>query len=400
MSATDVQALLRFLTKDAKVPLATAMGKVKELQGGDLGSIEAISKAKLGQITAIFPDEKIAKSVHNASKRISKKRAAGEDTTTSPVKRARKDPFEVPGSKPASEVEKELELRVSELPAEKLEEMVFVTNRAPLVLAFAATVVKFTMPEQPPSSRLSLAQAVVSLGSQSKAKAIGLQSGPTAEDEGWNQGQPTVKVMNREISVLKRWGYEWKAASEATRDGVKPENTSSVKTEDGLVVKAESDVVGANLNADAKLKDDDAGATELPALWAIDLEQLKRLNGPLTFSSASTADTGNLPVYSPQAARNYMHRSFDSPLPDGESTGKKKAAVAAAAERETNVSCLLKALDLLFESWAGRLSIDELDRRSWSWYVSVRPEVEHGVPGWGQKGLIKLKDILDLRRKG
>lgn len=30
--ASQIQALLRFLSQDAKVPLASAMGKVKELQ--------------------------------------------------------------------------------------------------------------------------------------------------------------------------------------------------------------------------------------------------------------------------------------------------------------------------------------------------------------------------------
>jgi hypothetical protein len=32
MAAAQLQALLRFLSQDAKVPLGTAMGKVKELQ--------------------------------------------------------------------------------------------------------------------------------------------------------------------------------------------------------------------------------------------------------------------------------------------------------------------------------------------------------------------------------
>lgn len=36
MAASQVQALLRFLSQDAKVPLATAMGKVHELRKADL----------------------------------------------------------------------------------------------------------------------------------------------------------------------------------------------------------------------------------------------------------------------------------------------------------------------------------------------------------------------------
>ena len=88
------------------------------------------------------------------------------------------------------------------------------TNRAPLVLAFAVALLIYTMPEQPLSSRLSLGQAMVSLNSRSKAVSLGLQSGKGADEEGWGQGQPKVKVMGREVSVLKRSGYEWKEAPE------------------------------------------------------------------------------------------------------------------------------------------------------------------------------------------
>jgi hypothetical protein len=96
----------------------------------------------------------------------------------------------------------------------RLKEAVIYTNRAPLVLAFAVALLIYTMPEQPLSSRLSLGQAVVSLNSRSKAVSLGLQSGKGADEEGWGQGQPKVKVMGREVSVLKRSGYEWKEAPE------------------------------------------------------------------------------------------------------------------------------------------------------------------------------------------
>ncbi|KAF2153757.1 hypothetical protein K461DRAFT_223653 [Myriangium duriaei CBS 260.36] len=369
MSTSGLQALLRFLTKDAKVSLATAMGKVKELQQDGLDSPELISKSDISSLTKIFSDEKAAKAVLNAARRISKKRGAGQMDPVLPAKRSRRDPFEVPGSVPPAEVEESLALHSSHLPVDELERLTFTTNRAPLVLAFAATLIKYTMPEQPPSSRLSLAQAVVSLGSQSKAKAIGLSTSATAEDEGWGQGQPVVKVMNREISILKRWGYEWRSKSSPSSSA----KGSSEKPFNG------------------------------PALWAIDLEQLKTLNGPLTFSAASTAETAGLPVYSPQAARRYLYGSFDSVKTDDidtKASPKKKTAAISAAERESNVGALLQSLDLLYESWADTLTAEELDKRSWSWYVTVRPEVEYGVAGWGKKGPIKLKDILDLRRKG
>ena len=36
-SAGDIQVLLRFLSQDAKISLATAMGKIKDLQKAGLG---------------------------------------------------------------------------------------------------------------------------------------------------------------------------------------------------------------------------------------------------------------------------------------------------------------------------------------------------------------------------
>ena len=78
-------------------------------------------------------------------------------------------------------------------------------------------------------------------------------------------------------------------------------------------------------------------------------------------------------------------------------TGKPSAAKRMASKEE-NLGHLLRALDLLYDSWAIVLSPEDLDKRTWGWYVKVRPEVEHGVAGWGGKNEIKLKDILDLRR--
>lgn len=88
-----------------------------------------------------------------------------------------------------------------------------VTNRAPLVLAFAVELLRVTMPEQPPSSRLSLAQAVVSANSRTKAVSIGIEKAPPGGDQLIPDGQPTVRVLGREVPVLKRGGYTWKGSS-------------------------------------------------------------------------------------------------------------------------------------------------------------------------------------------
>lgn len=97
---------------------------------------------------------------------------------------------------------------------DRIAKTVLQTNRAPLLLAFAVELLRYTMPEQPLSSRLSLAQAVVGANSRSKAVSIGLEKGASADQEGWGEGQPRVKVLGREIAVLKRGGYEWKGEEE------------------------------------------------------------------------------------------------------------------------------------------------------------------------------------------
>lgn len=266
---------------------------------------------------------------------------------------------------------------------QELSQLTFITNRAPLVLAFAVTLLKYTMPHQPLSSRLSLAQAVVSANSRTKAVSLGLEKGRSAEDEGWGQGQPVVRVMGREIRVLKRWGYAWKDDDEKVvgHQGTGEIEEASVKQEDEPLVT-------------------DEHPQQEPALWGLDLEALRSSNGPLAPTTSSRASS-DLPIFTAQSARAYLLKSFSSPS-SGEPniSPRKKQATAAAEQREENLGALLSALDLLFASWAHVLDRDELDRRAWAWYVHVRPEVQSGVAGWGGKGEVKLSEILGLRRKG
>ena len=270
---------------------------------------------------------------------------------------------------------------------EGLSKIVLHTNRAPLVLAFAVTLLKYTMPKQPLSSRLSLAQAVVSMNSRSKAVSLGLEKGNSAEEDGWGQGQPKVRVMGREIRVLKRWGYD---PQEAT--GTENDEKSHVKDE---VASSASTVKEETESSPEKQFESE------PALWGLDLEALRASNGSAPHSQTTAQ---GLPIYTPQSARAYILRSFlAGPEPVTETAQpvlKKKSGKEIATEKERHLALLLRALDLLYGSWAHVLSTEELDRRAWSWYIRVRPEVPNGVAGWGGKGKVKLSDILDLRRKG
>ena len=277
-------------------------------------------------------------------------------------------------------IEESLALPESNAEEEELAETILFTNRAPLVLAFATKLLEFTMPFQPLSSRLSLAQAVVSVNARTKALSLGIEKGTSAEDDGWGQGQPKVRIMGRDIRVMKRWGYEWKEKSEGQAENLKVENPDA--TDSQKTLKQES------------------AANDEPALWGLDLEALRLSNGPLV-SGAQGANGSGLPIYTAQSARAYLLKSF-APVPsatDDASPATKKSAAMLKAERERNLGLILRALDLVFQSWA-LLDRAELDKRAWAWYVAVRPEVENGVAGWGGKGEVKLSRILNLRRKG
>ena len=344
---------------------------------------ESLAKTSITAIQAIFADEKQAKQLLSTAKRVTKKRATGDDADlASPTaKRTKKDPFSSIEEDPVA-FEKSLALPETSACAEELQEAILYTNRAPLVLAFAVTLLRYTMPNQPLSSRLSLAQAVVSVNSRSKAISLGIEKGNTAEDEGWGEGQPVVKVMGREIRVMKRWGYDWKHGK------------TNVKSEDAGVKETDSQET---------IKPEHKSVDEEPALWGLDLEAARTSKNSFN-SSRGSNDVGGLPIYTAQSARAYLTRSFASlPIPaDGANTTAKKkpSAASIAKEKEQNLAKLLQALDLLYASWARVLSHDELDKRAWSWYVTVRPDVESGVAGWGGKGEVSLRRILDLRRKG
>ncbi|KAF2422755.1 hypothetical protein EJ08DRAFT_682570 [Tothia fuscella] len=376
-NSSQVQDLLRFLTNDAKLSLTVSMGKIKAFQSAELVTVAAISSTKIDVLKPIFDDEKQAKQVLAAAKRITKKRGAGDDTPASPVKK-KKQKF-MPGEvlTPAA-LEESLELPEACRSEEELSHSSVFTNRAPLVLAFAVTLLKYTMPEQPLSSRLSLAQAVVSANSRTKAVSIGLESGKSAEEEGWGEGQPSVRVMGREIKVLRRWGYHADVREEQ-------------ETQGSVTAVGDEEEKG-------------------PPLWGIDLESMKKKESGEVGGRGHGSGGSDLPICTPQSARTYLLKAFETQpkVPEemhqeNESAKKpkikKETHASRMADKERNLSMLLGALELLFESWVDSLNTKELDRRAWSWYVRVRPDVESGVAGWGGKGIVPLAEILKLRRE-
>lgn len=362
----EVQALLRFLTHDAKVPLAVALPKYNLLRKNGLSTADAIAKSDSNSLNSIFNDEKITKQVINAAKRLSnpKKRAAAHDVPPTPSKQVKVE---------QDDDEADLALPETSLSIDELQRVEIETNRAPLFLAFALVVSKYTLSDQPLSSRLSLAQAVTSAGAQSKAKYIGLTDS-TAEDEGWAQGQPRIKLMSRNIAVMRRH-YVVKS---------KPGNVDSQRT----------------------IEEDASIASHHEAFWGIDLEALKRSNGPLVASKTNTS--AGPPTHKPQAARSYLLKSIDLVGEDptnvkeesdtSPAKTKKMTGAARANRKEKAVAMLLRSIDHVCGSWSETISTDDLDRRASAWYAKVRPEVAHGQSGWGQRGTVPLRAIIALAK--
>ena len=182
-------------------------------------------------------------------------------------------------------------------------------------------------------------------------------------------GQPKIKIMGREVAVMRR-------------------QTSMSLTEDTqTTVKSEE------------------GASSHTAFWGLDLEALRKSNGPLIAGKTSNAQSGP-PVHTPKAARAYLLKSMDqinnsepSIKQEQKSPKTNKNTVAEImARKEEAAAMVLKAIDTALGSWQDTLTPEELDRRAQSWYAMVRPEVAQGKEGWGQRGSIRLRDILKLKR--
>ncbi|KZL87800.1 impact protein [Colletotrichum incanum] len=210
-SQQDLQELLRVITSRKGVSMMAAMGQVKALQAVDLRNIQQISDAPFDLVERALGDAKMARSLHTAckthSKRPSSKRS-GDSLSATSDKRAKKqhassDPE--PAGRSAKEQEDALALPLVTNEEEIAEASIY-TNRAPLMLAFVLELLRYTMPMQPLSSRLSLAQAVISANARTKAVGIGLTK-TNGEDGSWDEGQPKINIMGRTIAVLKRGDY-------------------------------------------------------------------------------------------------------------------------------------------------------------------------------------------------
>lgn len=395
-----------------------------------LSSPSLIAKANLQTIQSALGDRKLAKQLQSAAKRVSKKRSS-EDSTL-PRESSSKRKKQLANDENCNDAvvfERSFCIPDAGATEAELETIVIITNRAPLVLAFAVTLLKYTMPRQPLYSRLSLAQAVVGVNSRRKALSLGLEKGASAEDEGWGQGQPVVKVMGNSIKVMKRWGYgreEFPEEVQVEHCGFKDSQEENTGKQDSIadyvpngsskgddVMSVESNSLHAKgsqppSNCLKSLLHSNPSSTShnLPLcssddtpLLALDLEALRNFSSTSSSKSQSSSSGCQLPIHTPQSAHSYLLKSFKTPSSSAPPSSKRSLKQEEKIQQEKNLALVLQALDLLYASWASVLSAQELDQRTWGWYECVRPEVKQGVEGWGQRGEIRLEKVLGLRRQ-
>ena len=305
----------------------------------------------------------------------------------------------------------------------------------------------------------------MSANSRAKAVNIGLESGNSAEEDGWGAVQPRVRIMGREIRVLKRWGYEptatkveegsevakvademesmnegkgmqekraeldissydldanEAAAAQASAEGTLLGDEQSQAISNSTRAGDDGTITDSSVNVDChssskKPLQDSRSLTQHPTpqieatvpLWALDTEALHKSkttkqSSAAHFQVSSAFATSNLPIHTPQAARAYLLKSFstseDIDVSISPSRSKKRTAKEEAEERERNCGMVLAAIDALLASWIKTVSREELEKRAWAWYVTTRPVVERGQKGWGERGRIELRKILDLRK--
>ncbi|KPI43754.1 uncharacterized protein AB675_6590 [Cyphellophora attinorum] len=255
----------------------------------------AISKAPSADLKVIFPDEKVMKQVVLAARRVSspKKRSSVNKASLS---RSAAEPN-------GQESEALLSLPTTSKTEEELCELCIETNRAPLFLAFTIVMLGFLQPDQPLSSRLSIAQAVVSAGAQSKAKYLGLTTSPTAEEDVWLRG--------RDVAVMRR--HTTSSASEVPSEpGAQQTSTASHQ-----------------------------------AFWGIDLEALRKSNGPLIAGASGGREAIGPPIHTPQSARQYLLKSMKIVTQETSQSGsKKKSAAEIMADKEEAAAVVLRAIEI------------------------------------------------------
>ncbi|KAK9917920.1 hypothetical protein WJX75_009574 [Coccomyxa subellipsoidea] len=117
-----------------------------------------------------------------------------------------------------------------------------------------------------------------------------------------------------------------------------------------------------------KKEKEDAMGLEKADVFGMKIKALKEQDG----NDVRALDSDDQPV-DPSKVQAYLKRAFGTRLADAE-----------------------RALTALAESYSDP---DELAKEAYNLYSEFRPQIQTGQSGWGQKGLLDLQHIKQLREK-
>ncbi|KAK9375529.1 uncharacterized protein V1513DRAFT_22431 [Lipomyces chichibuensis] len=315
-TAASLNDILRLLTTSCKFPLASSLPVASALVKNGLTTKELVgakSQEELHEICPSLNQQQLNKlrAVCSSSPR---KRAAKSSTGSPAVtKRGRKYTVKDRDA-PIDDTELELPIVLDE---EIILKTVANVNRAPLMMLFAASVLKHQYPTYGAGSHLSLASAAAASAARKKAKSIGILRGTavaTSDEDGREvpEGYRILRAFGTiDVAIIRR----------GDKDGY----------------------------------------------WGLDIDAMERQ------VEVGNADPEVKWIH-PAQVRAYLVRAF----------GEKDLAIVNGA------------IELLIRSWEER-EPDSWSQRAWGWYVGVRPEIAYGREGWGQRGTVSCKDILNFR---
>ncbi|KAK9361352.1 hypothetical protein V1504DRAFT_468483 [Lipomyces starkeyi] len=315
-TAASLNDILRLLTTSCKLPLASSLPVASALVKNGLTTKELVGAKSQEELHEICPslNQQQLNKLRTVCSSSPRKRAATSSTGSPAVtKRGRKYALK---DKDAPIDDTELELPIV-LDEDIIEKTVASVNRAPLMMLFAASVLKHQYPTYGAGSHLSLASAAAASAARKKAKSIGILRG-TAVANGDEDGREVPEGYR----TLRAFG-----------------------TIDVAIIR----------------RGDKEG------YWGLDIDAMERQ------AEAGNADPEVKWIH-PAQVRAYLVRAF----------GEKDLAIVNGA------------IELLIRSWEER-EPHNWSQRAWSWYVGVRPEIAYGREGWGQRGAVSCKDILNLR---
>ncbi|KAK9370774.1 hypothetical protein V1509DRAFT_607846 [Lipomyces kononenkoae] len=229
-TASSLNNILRLLTTSCKLPLADSLPVASSLVKSGLTRAELIGAKSQEELQEICPslNQQQLNKLRTACSSSPRKRAATASTgSPSVTKRGRKYAVKDKDA-PISDAELELPIVLDE---KLIEKTVVSVNRAPLMMLFAASVLKHQYPTYGAGSHLSLASAAAASAARAKAKSIGLSRSTTRangdeEAKEVPEGYRTLRAFGTiDVAIIRRgdnegyWGLDIDAMEKQAETG-------------------------------------------------------------------------------------------------------------------------------------------------------------------------------------